>query len=34
MRIKEDKLTRLLYFIRKEGIDVDLIYNEHIKTPS
>jgi len=31
--IKEEKVTKLLYFIRKEGVDVDSIYKKNIQTP-
>lgn len=32
-RSKEEKLMKLLYAIRKLGINVDEIYNDNVKTP-
>ncbi|KAL4473689.1 hypothetical protein ABPG74_022553 [Tetrahymena malaccensis] len=33
LRKKDEKVMKLLYFIRKEGIDVDKIYKLHMQTP-
>ena len=33
-RQKEEKVMRLLYAIRKKGIDIEEIYNECVKTPA
>lgn len=30
---KENKINKLLYFIRKEGVDVDTIYKQYVLTP-
>ncbi len=33
-RAKEEKIMKLLYAMRKQGIDIEQIYNDNVKTPS